>query len=246
MKKALSLSLLLAFALPSIGHAYILPADFIVRLLMDKQRRGTSMDWSLRLSTEYANEALLAEERLYLKRPERVRQIETGGKKRLYVEHEGRSASGHQGSLKPNSGPPTNLLGTVMIPTGKTIDDRTSRVMDFLEQSGIDTSVVSLGRLNRKPIYVVGATHLNPEKPQIWFDKRSYLPVRWLVYSGGGQKGTPIEVRLTDYGSSPAGSIYPHILETYRGGEFVSRSTVLESKTNQSIPESLFQLPQQP
>ena len=243
MKKALYLTLLLSFSLPAIGQAYILPPDFIVRMLVDKQRQGKSQDWSLKLSTEYADQDLLSEERLYLKRPERVRQVETSGQERVYVEREGKSASGHKKVLKLNPGPHTNLLATLMIPVGKTVDERSARIMEFLTQSGIDTSVVSLGRLNQKPAYIVGAKLSETKKPQIWFDKRSFLPVRWLVYSKGDSTGTPIEVRLANYASSPAGSIHPQILETYRDGKFVSRTTVLEAKVNQSLPESLFELP---
>ena len=243
MKKALSLLILLAVSLPIVAEAYILPAHFIVRTLAEKQRQLRIKDWSLILSTEYPEKNEVIEERLYLKRPERVHLIQTTDEQRLYIEREGISAVGAGESLTRGAGAITNLFGGLMLTRGADLDGLSERIINLLTRSGINTEVVSLGRIKEQPVYIIGAQIGEPEKPQIWFDKDTFLPLRWIVYNQGETRGIKVEMLMSDYGSSPAGNIYPRSVKTYRDNKLYSHSQVLEAKTNQSLPESLFRLP---
>lgn len=49
-----------------------------------------------------------------------------------------------------------------------------------LYELGVDVSISSLGRFNGMVVYVVGAKYPDESRPQIWFDKNSFRPVRWL------------------------------------------------------------------
>ena len=242
MKRIVSTIVFIGLFFAASAQAYILPPEFIMRMLADKQRRIKAQDWALKLSTEYAQTNEVVEERLYLKRPERVRRVQTAQQTAVYVEHEGKSAVGTASELVPSDSVITNLIGSLMLPKGKTLDDASKRMLKSLERSGIDTTQVSLGRLKSKAVYIIGAKYYEKEKPQVWIDKASFLPVHWLIYINGQQSGDKIEMTLLDYDGSPAGSIYPQIIETYRNGTLFSRSNVVEAKKNQSLPESLFKL----
>ncbi len=243
MKKALSLLILLAVSLPIVAEAYILPAHFIVRTLAEKQRQLRIKDWSLVLSTEYPESNEVIEERLYLKRPERVRLIQTTDEQRLYIEREGVSAVGVGESLTRGAGAITNLFGGLMLTRGADLDALSERIITLLMRSGINTEVVTLGRIKEQAVYIIGAQIGEPDKPQVWFDKDSFLPLRWVIYNQGETRGIKVEMLMSNYGSSPAGNIYPRTVKTYRDDKLYSHSQVLEAKTNQSLPESLFRLP---
>jgi len=243
MKKALSLLILLAVSLPIVAEAYILPAHFIVRTLAEKQRQLQIKDWSLVLSTEYPESNEVIEERLYLKRPERVRLVQTTDEQRLYIEREGVSAVGAGESLTRGAGAITNLFGGLMLTQGANLDALSERIITLLMRSGINTEVVTLGRIKEQAVYIIGAQIGEPDTPQLWLDKDSFLPLRWVTYNQGETRGIKVEMRMSDYGSSPAGDIYPRTVKTYRDDKLYSRSEVLEAKTNQSLPESLFRLP---
>ena len=243
MKKALSLLILLAVSLPIVAEAYILPAHFIARTLAEKQRQLRVKDWSLILSTESPDTNEVIEERLYLKRPERVRWVQTTDEQQLYIEREGVSATGAGESLTRGAGAITNLFGGLMLTLGSTPDALSERIITLLMRSGINTEVVTLGRIKQQAVYIIGAKIDEPDQPQIWFDKDSFLPLRWVIYNLGETQGIKVEMRMSDYGSSPAGNIYPRTVKTYRDDKLYSHSQVLEARTNQSLPESLFRLP---
>ena len=242
MKQLSSIILLISLFLTTSAQAYVLPTEFIMRMLADKQRRLKAQDWSLKLSTEFVERSEVVEERLYLKRPERVRRVQTTNGHEVYVEFEGKTATGTTESLVPSKEAITNLVGSLMLPKGKTLDEMSIRMMENLQKVGIDTTQVAIGRLGQRPVYIIGAKAFERDKPQVWFDKASFLPVHWLVYTQGKNAGDKIEMTLKDYNSSPAGSSYPQVIDTYRNGKLVSRSNVMEAKKNQSLPESLFKL----
>ena len=64
-------------------------------------------------------------------------------------------------------------------------------MQERLLQMGIDVSVSSLGRFKDQPVFVVGAKYPDLTVSQIWIDKETFLPVRWVDASeqiGGAYK----------------------------------------------------------
>lgn len=53
-----------------------------------------------------------------------------------------------------------------------------SRHLSFL---GVDTTVSSLGRFQGDVHFVLGARYPDPEPPQVWVDRNTLLPVRWIT-----------------------------------------------------------------
>jgi hypothetical protein len=46
---------------------------------------------------------------------------------------------------------------------------------------GVDVTVSSLGRFQGKPAYVLGAQYPDEITPQIWLDKDTFRPLRWII-----------------------------------------------------------------
>lgn len=57
---------------------------------------------------------------------------------------------------------------------------------------GVDVAIATLGLWNERPVHVLGAYFPDAAPAQIWVDKETLLPVRWLLdTAGGGPKDGP-------------------------------------------------------
>ncbi len=54
-------------------------------------------------------------------------------------------------------------------------------LMFRLSLSGVDVEVCSLGRWNGRIAYVIGAQHPDESPPQVWIDKETFLPLRFIT-----------------------------------------------------------------
>jgi hypothetical protein len=69
-----------------------------------------------------------------------------------------------------------------------------------LRLAGVNVMVSSLGRFEGKPCYVLGAQYPDLSSPQIWIEKDTFLPLRWIVpESFRGSTAKPIEFRYLDW-----------------------------------------------
>ena len=242
MRALKTICMLLAFfAMTSQALAYILPAQFIMRLLADKVSRLKIEDVSMKLESQEGSESRA--ERLYLKRGERARLVSGADETVIYVENEGKISDLKSGTTSGR----TDVLAALLFPSGKNLDERSLRSVKILESAGIDTSVVALARLDNRPAYIVGAKFSETGKPQIWMDKELFVPVRSILFTGPDATGDKIEKRYLDYANLKAKSLesewFPSIIKTWKNGELVKEQVIMEAKTNQKLPESLFRAP---
>jgi hypothetical protein len=56
-----------------------------------------------------------------------------------------------------------------------------------LSYQGIDLSITSLGRFRGKVVYVIGAAFPDKTVSQLWVEKESFKPCRWLIYHAPGE-----------------------------------------------------------
>ena len=96
--------------------------------------------------------------------------------------------------------------------------------------------------VTRETAYTIGAKPTETDKPQLWVDSSTFLPVRLISYVDEGGKKVRYESRFFDY-QSGAGDFFPRIIENYRAGKLVRRAEVGDIKVNQDLPETLFAVP---
>ena len=90
-----------------------------------------------------------------------------------------------------------------------------------LRRFGVDVAISSLGRLEGKPVYVVGAVFPDESVPQIWFDKSTLLPVRWIVTrTTHRDQSDALEVRYRLW-EKTGGVQYPRRIDFIRGKRLV-------------------------
>ena len=216
-----------ALGVASAANAYVLPAGYLVRMLVEQRQDQNIRDLSIRLQTEVEESSVL-EGHLYLKSPERLRRVEEDdGIEKVYVVREGKQASGTGQNLRRLNGLSYDLTSDLLIAGKGDIDAQTTHLFGVLKAYGIDTSVVALSRsFDQRPVYVIGARARDLEKPQLWMDKSTLLPVRVMITV----EGKRYDMRYLEYGSPVDKNL-------------TMRSEVVEVRSNQKLPESLFRIP---
>ncbi len=92
-----------------------------------------------------------------------------------------------------------------------------------LPQLGVDIGETSLGRFDGRIGYVIGVQYPDETAPQLWLDRETFRPFRWLVRPGtADHPANSLEVRY--YGWRQFGDIwYPVRIEFYQG-ELLART----------------------
>lgn len=238
MSRALSASAALLLVAGT-AQAYVLPADYLLRSLADIRRDGKLVDLSAQLDTTVGDESF--EERLYMKRPERLRLVQQIPDGAVWVEREGHRASGTEAKLERYKGSVTDLTAALLMPRGKDLDESAALLFGTVKAAGIDVRIVTLARWQDKQAFIIGARVWEPDKPQLWLDKESYLPLRLLLIDKGEKE--LVETRYVEFGSAVAGNHLPRVIETYRAGKLVRRAEITQLKVNEELPETLFEVP---
>ena len=107
---------------------------------------------------------------------------------------------------------------------------------------GVDVKVSSLGRFEGKPAYVLGAQYPDESVQQIWFDKDSFRPFRWIIMSRTDEStDSSLEVRYLNWGQSD-NTWYPMRIEFYKNDILLREINVLNIKMNPSFSKDLFDI----
>ena len=115
-------------------------------------------------------------------------------------------------------------------------------LQDLLNEWGVDTSITSLGRINGTPVYVLGAQYPDKTSSQLWIDKNSLLPMRWLVADTGGFSSDIFgEIHYLKWGKS--GDIwYPMVVRFFQNDRLVREICVKQVKSGEPIEEKWFDI----
>lgn len=86
---------------------------------------------------------------------------------------------------------------------------------DRLVFLGIDVAISSLGRFKNQFFYVIGAVYPDKTRPQLWIEKESFLPTRFLILDQTDpNRKKNIEFRYLNW-MKTENSHYPMRIETY-------------------------------
>jgi outer membrane lipoprotein-sorting protein len=111
-----------------------------------------------------------------------------------------------------------------------------------LPQIGVDPSISSVGRFQGRIGYVLGAQYPDESTAQLWLDKNTFRPFRWLVKPGAFEDSAAmLEIRF--YGWRQVGSIwYPVRIEFYQSDQLVRIIQVENLKINPKLSGRLFDI----
>ena len=109
-----------------------------------------------------------------------------------------------------------------------------------LRQLGVNTSISSLGKHQGRIGYIIGAQFPDETVAQIWLDKSTFKPFRWLLRPGFyGDPSGGLEVRY--YGWRQFDEIwYPARIEFYQGENLLRTILVQSVSVNPQLDGQLF------
>ncbi len=146
---------------------------------------------------------------------------------------------------------------TLTVIDGKTADDsknsfdRYKDILLFRSRSmlqsrlpvlGVDISVSSLGRFKGKISYVIGAQYPDETVPQIWLDKITFKPLRWIMINKESESnGNSLEVRYLEWREMDS-AWYPMRIQFYRNENLIREILVQNIIMNRSFSDELFDI----
>lgn len=199
---------------PAASHAYVPAAGHLLQAAAaQRQAPETAVVRQTRILPPQEGDSRGREyqETVYFRFPGVFRaELETGQGRRIYLEKNGDyRIADIRGVFQPHPEPMDLALRLL----ANTEADRMGRV---LADAGVDLSVISLGLFNGRLGFVLGAKFPDELAPQVWFDKETLLPFRWLLVERD-DKGLPrrIEIRYFRW-QKIGGLLYPQTLQSDR------------------------------
>ena len=117
-------------------------------------------------------------------------------------------------------------------------------LLQKLSLRGVDVSTVSLGRYKGQVAFVIGAFAPDETVPQVWVDKETFLPMRWIVSPAPpGSSTGGLEVLYTDWktiGSGKKTSKYPMRISVLKGGKLISERLAKDCVVNPAVTPADF------
>lgn len=111
-----------------------------------------------------------------------------------------------------------------------------------LPQLGVDPSISSVGRFQDRIGFILGAQYPDESVPQLWLDKDTFRPFRWILKPGSDDSLVgALEVRY--YGWRKVDSIwYPVRIEFYQGDTILRTIQVQKLQANPKLSGELFDI----
>lgn len=107
---------------------------------------------------------------------------------------------------------------------------------------GVDVAVSSLGRFEGNIAYVVGAIYPDESRPQVWFDQKTFRPIRWLAPpSALSGDSAVLEILFSDW-RQKGGTWFPMEIELKVDGETVREMKVKEITPGTELQPALFDI----
>ena len=112
-----------------------------------------------------------------------------------------------------------------------------------LYQHHIDVGITSLGRLEDRVVFVIGARYPDESVSQVWVDQERFVPLRWLNVRPGGEADA--EDRwdfLYSNWQKVDGVHYPFKIETFHNQQLMRRIEVIKVDADVAIDGGLFDI----
>ncbi len=105
---------------------------------------------------------------------------------------------------------------------------------------GVDVSVSSFGIFKDKTAFVIGAEYPDKSVPQLWIEKETFLPLRWIVKVNTDENSL-IEFRYFEWKRTKK-VWYPEHIEFYKNSILMRKIDVNSITVNTVFPVDLFDI----
>lgn len=224
--------------LASVASAYILPARQILTLMIGGFSSGRTLIVSQKTvlydpSLDGGMQEL--DETLYYKYPDRFRsEMSTSGLEQVRVVSPEGVVSVINGKIVGETESQFDHFKGLLLYT------ETDLLLSRLSELGVNPDIVSLGRFKERICYVIGAKYPDESVPQVWIDKNTLRPIRFVL-SRKGEEVTPLkEIEYTDYRPLDKHKTYPGRILFLENGTLVRMQVMETFEVDPKVPEELF------
>lgn len=220
------------------SHAYVLHGYHLLDLMRREMGTARSLEVVQKLTIQESalpTEATAVQETLSYRFPVAFRS-------------EFASAAGDHIQIYSNGRALTVVDGRIVSDTESELDhykdiflfNTRELLINHLSQLGVAVDVSSVGRFQGRIAYVLGAQYPDETVPQLWLDKETFRPIRWLLKpASAGNLSKALEVRYGDW--RKVSSIwYPERIEFYLGDRLLRRMQVQRTRVNPEFSKRLF------
>ncbi|MBN1932999.1 MAG: hypothetical protein JW786_15460 [Desulfobacterales bacterium] len=243
-KKRYSIFILISFFTfgcfyPSV-NAYVLRGPHLIELMIGSFGKAKSLSVSQELRLYKNNDqedSIEITETLRYFFPGKYRsEIVSQHSQRIHLISSGIALTVVDGRVVPNSENRFDIYKDIFL-----YDSRIS-LQQKLFNSGVDVSVSSLGRFQDKPAYIVGAEYPDESVPQIWLDKNTFRPFRWIILNDTTENHEDFfEVRYQQW-REIEGIWYPMVISFYQNSILIREILVENIEVNPSFSADLFDI----
>jgi len=220
------------------ANAYVIPGPHVLELMIEKLGRGKSLLISQKLSiydVSHKKNIIELRETLKYSFPEKFRsEIQSENAKRIYVFSLGAALTVIDDKIVSNTETRFDCYKDVFLYRSRIL------LQNRLSLLGVDTSVSSLGRFQNKTAYVIGAKYPDESVSQIWLDKNTFQPVRWIIIDNKSNKDV-LEIRYGDWKQTHK-AWYPMRIKFYHNDILVREIYADKIKINPSFSDELFDI----
>ena len=221
-------------------YAYVLQGPHILDLMIEKlgKARGLMVSQNLQFyQVGRQEEPVELNETLGYVFPEFFRaDIQAIQSHRIYIQSRGETFILTDGKIETDTETRFDLYKDILLfRSRKLLEKRLNRF-------GVDVSISSLGRFEDQLAYVVGAKYPDESVPQIWVDKQTFLPLRWIVTrTVDTKKKDALEVRYLQW-QKRSNTYYPMQIAFYQGDLLVRSIQVQDIRVDPTFPDAFFDI----
>ncbi|MEA2014536.1 MAG: hypothetical protein U9N38_04435 [Thermodesulfobacteriota bacterium] len=118
-----------------------------------------------------------------------------------------------------------------------------SDLFNTLSFLGVDTGSVAIDRLDGHTVFVVGRDFEAAAESQIWIDRETSRPLRFIGVTMSGGKRVVLRAEYLDYHLVDKRFWLPERVEYYRNDILWVVSILKDITTNKNLPHDLFMIP---
>jgi len=142
-------------------------------------------------------------------------------------------------SQKPNNG--FDIYKDILLLRSRTL------LLQHLDSLGVDTAISSIGRFQNRIFYIVGAQYPDMEPMQLWVDRETLRPARWIIPGKHkARSGSAYEIRYLEwrrYGqNSETGFWHPMRIRFFSNDRLRREIIVNSLKINPVFAKTVFDI----
>lgn len=234
----ISFAVLLLFFVPA--NAYVLQGSHLLELMTQNLSKTQSLFVSQKLilyDDSFEDGKIELKETLKYIFPEKFRSdIVSKNSKRIHVVSKGISLTVIDGKTVAGHETLFDRYKDIILYNSR------SALLQRLARLGINVSVSSLGRFENKPVYVLGAQYPDESVSQIWLNKDTFRPFRWIInIKKPGGRWDSLEIRYFKWRKIRK-IWYPMQIKFYQDDNLIRMIEVDEIKVDPGFSATLFNI----